>query len=164
MNYQNDERDMEEIIRLLTQKKKTISVMESCTGGALSNMITNVPGSSMVFNFGAVTYSNEYKIKLGVNKEIIDKYSVYSMETAREMSNKIVKYTSSDYGIGITGKLLKSDPNNLMGEDNVVYISIYVSSEDKYYEDRVIVTEEDRFTNKKIVLNRVIEMLLKILK
>ena len=86
------------------------------------------------------------------------------METAREMSNKIVKYTSSDYGIGITGKLLKSDPNNLMGEDNVVYISIYVSSEDKYYEDRVIVTEEDRFTNKKIVLNRVIEMLLKTLK
>ena len=55
---------MEEIIQKLTLKKETISVMESCTGGALANALTNVPGSSEVFKFGAVTYSIVMNLKL----------------------------------------------------------------------------------------------------
>lgn len=46
--------------------------MESCTGGGVANAITNIEGSSRVFMFGAVTYSNEYKIKMGVNRNIIE--------------------------------------------------------------------------------------------
>ena len=71
---------MIEVVQKLIKLNKTISTMESCTGGMLASTITNVEGSSEIFKFGAVTYSNEYKIKLGVNIDVIDKYSVYSKE------------------------------------------------------------------------------------
>lgn len=116
---------IEKTIKKLIELKKTISTMESCSGGALANAITNIPDASKIFSFGAVTYSNEYKIKMGVDKNIIDTYSVYSMQTANEMSKKISMFTSSDFGVGITGKLNKKDPNNLYGDDNKVYISVY---------------------------------------
>ena len=77
-----------EIVEILNNNNKTVSTMESCTGGMVANTITNVEGASLVFRFGAVTYSNEYKIKMGVDKSVIDNYSVYSMETAKEMSKK----------------------------------------------------------------------------
>ena len=73
---------MDEVVRVLTEKHKTIATMESCTGGGVVNAITNIEGASEVLKFSAVTYSNEYKIKMGVDSQIIDKYSVYSMETA----------------------------------------------------------------------------------
>ena len=60
---------MNNIIEKLIDKNKTISVMESCTGGKICDSITNITGSSKVFKFGAVTYSDEYKIKLGVKKK-----------------------------------------------------------------------------------------------
>ena len=109
---------IEKTIKKLIELKKTISTMESCSGGALANAITNIPDASKIFSFGAVTYSNEYKIKMGVDKNIIDTYSVYSMQTANEMSKKISMFTSSDFGVGITGKLKKKDSNNLYGDDN----------------------------------------------
>ena len=104
---------MKDLVKLLIEKNKTISTMESCTGGGVANAITNVEGASNVLKFSAVTYSNEFKIKMGVDKSIIDKYSVYSIETANEMSKNISKFTNSDYGIGITGKLNRVDENNL---------------------------------------------------
>ena len=54
---------MKEIVEKLIKLNKTISTMESCTGGYVANGITNIPGASSVFMFGAITYSNEYKIK-----------------------------------------------------------------------------------------------------
>ena len=79
---------MEEVINLLIKNHKTISTMESCTGGLIANAITNIPGSSEVFKFSAITYSNEYKIKLGVSEELINKYTVYSNEVAIDMAKK----------------------------------------------------------------------------
>ena len=108
---------MEEIVRILTLRNETISTMESATGGFIANAITNVEGASEVFSFGAVTYSNFYKIKFGVSEEVIKKYSVYSMETAHEMSLAIAHYTKSRYGIGITGKLNCVDKNNLFKQN-----------------------------------------------
>ena len=79
---------MKREIEKLKQKNKTISTLESCTGGGVAIVITNLVGASVVLKFSAVTYSNEYKIKMGVSKDVINKYSVYSIETAREMSIK----------------------------------------------------------------------------
>ena len=150
---------MERIVKFLKENKKTISTMESCTGGGIVNSITNVEGASDVIKFSAVTYSNEFKIKMGVSSDIIDKYSVYSMEVAREMSKKISDFTSSDFGIGITGKLNRVDKNNLYGEDNIVYISVYNKNTDKFLDDSIQVTLSNREENKKIVIFKVIEML-----
>ena len=58
----------------LIEKKKTIGTMESCTGGGIADAITSVEGASLVLKFSAVTYSNEYKIKMGVKEETIEKY------------------------------------------------------------------------------------------
>ena len=150
---------MKEIIEKLTKLNKTISTMESCTGGSLAGCITNIEGSSEVFKYGAVTYSNEYKIRMGVSKDVIDEYSVYSMNTACEMSKSISEFTNSNYGIGITGKLNRIDVNNLSGEDNVVYISIYDKDNDCYYNKKVTVIYKTREENKKYVIDIVIELL-----
>ena len=103
---------MQEVIKLLTEKNKTIATMESCTGGGVVNAITNIEGASDVLKVSIVTYSNEYKIKFGVSSDIIDKYSVYSMEVARKMALNISKIADANYGIGITGKLNRVDKNN----------------------------------------------------
>lgn len=155
---------MEEIVKLLREKNKTISMMESATGGAISNEITNVEGASEVFSFSAVTYSNYYKIKFGVPSEVIEKYSVYSKEVAREMSYAISKYANSDYGVGITGKLNREDPANLYGDNNVVYISIFDKGNNTYKDLTLKVKENTRYKNKLEVLNALKEMMLDILR
>ena len=144
---------MKEIVELLTKRKETISTMESCTGGAIANAITNVDGSSKVFKFTAVTYATEFKIKMGVSKDIIDKYTVKSIEVANEMSKQITKFTNSDYGIGVTGNL---KCNN---EDNTVFISIYSKKEDKCYNATVECYQDSKKENKELVLNTIIYLL-----
>lgn len=152
-----------EIIEKLKKEGKTVSTMESCTGGGVANSITNIEGASSVFCFGAVTYSNAFKIKMGVDAEVIEKYSVYSMETADEMSQKISFFTESDYGIGITGKFNKADPNNLSGDDHTVFVSIYDREKDLFFNQKVVVLETSREENKKQVIDTVILLLLKAL-
>ena len=156
--------DLKEIIHMLQKKQKTIATMESCTGGGVVNAITNMQGANEILKFSAVTYSNEYKIKMGVSKKVIDKYTVYSMETADEMSKNITKFANSDYGVGITGKLNSQDKENPNGKDNVVYISIYDKNNDKYYQEKMEVHKESRKLNKEYVIDKTIKMLLEILK
>lgn len=154
---------LKSIVERLTLNKETISTMESCTGGALANAITNIEGSSEVLKFSAVTYSNEYKIKMGVDKNVIDEYSVYSIETSKEMSKKISDFTSSTYGVGITGKLNRVDKNNEFGNDNEVFVSIYNKKEDKYTTLSIVVSKETREQNKIDVVNKIVYMLDKII-
>ncbi len=154
---------MEEVVKLLIEKNKTISVMESCTGGSISNSITNIPGASNIFNFGAVTYSNLYKIKLGVKSELIEEYTVYSEEVAKDMARAIVDFTNANYGIGVTGKLNKPDPMNPYGEDNIVYISVYDRDNNKYYDNKITLLHEERIDNKNQILEEVTKLLKELL-
>lgn len=160
---EEDKVDMKEIVELLKQKKKTISTMESCTGGGVANAITNIEGASEVLEFSAVTYTNEFKIKMGVDKKIIEKYTVYSMETAQEMSKNITKFTNSNYGVGITGQINRQDPNNITDEHNKIYISIYDRDNDRYYNEMMVAIDDLRWANKELIINKIREMLKKIL-
>lgn len=153
---------MKRVVEKLKKNNKTISSMESCTGGGVANAITNIEGASDVIKFSAVTYSNEYKIKMGVSKDVIDKYSVYSIQTANEMSYNISKFANSNLGVGITGKLNRVDKNNPYGEDNVVFISVYDKDNDKYYNSKVMATKGSRKENKELVINEIINMILSI--
>lgn len=146
---------MKQIVKLLQANNKTVATMESCTGGGVANAITNIPGASEVLRFSAVTYSNEYKIKMGVNKKTIDTYTVYSEEVAKEMSYNIAKYANASYGVGITGKINRQDPNNLNGEDNVVYISIYDNDLNTYHTNKIILPNLERDKCKKIIIKEV---------
>lgn len=158
-----EEDSMKKVVELLTKKGQTISTMESCTGGGIVNAITSIEGASEVLKYSAITYSNEFKIKMGVNKKIIEKYSVYSMETADEMSKTIAEYTESNYGIGVTGKLNKPDPNNPYGEDNGVFISIYDRINKVFINSKLEVTKSTRKETKEQIIREVERLLLQIL-
>ena len=154
MGYNNvgDIMKIKDLVLKLIDKEKTISSMESCTGGGFANEITNIEGASDILKFSAVTYSNEYKIKMGVSKEVIDKYSVYSINVAREMAKKISDFANSDIGVGITGKINRVDENNLFGDNNKIFYAIYDKNNDKYYEYELIAIKDTRLNNKKYIM------------
>ncbi len=154
---------MKDVVNLLIEKKMTIATMESCTGGFVVSSITDIDGSSNVLKFSAVTYSNEYKIKMGVSKEVIDKYSVYSINVAREMAKKISNFANSDIGVGITGKINRVDENNLFGDNNKIFYAIYDKNNDKYYEYELIAIKDTRLNNKKYIMECISESLFEIL-
>ena len=154
---------MDEVVKILIEKHKTIATMESCTGGGVVNAITNIEGASEVLKFSAVTYSNEYKIKMGVSSQVIDKYSVYSMETAIEMSTNIAKFANANYGVGITGKLNRIDRFNPEGQDNQIFVSIYDVDNNKYYNFDLLATKKTRKKNKNLIITEIVKKLLTII-
>lgn len=103
--YSNENKDIEEVAaQLLLKHGTTISLAESCTGGLLSEKLTEIPGISAVFDRAIVTYSNRAKVEeLGVRQETIDRYGAVSAETAREMAEGVRKVSSADIGLSVTG-------------------------------------------------------------
>ncbi len=94
----------QEVARLLIKQQKTVAVAESCTGGLISHMLTDVPGSSAYFLFSAVTYANEAKINiLNVNNDTILKYGAVHEHTAEEMAKGVMEKAGSDFGISTSG-------------------------------------------------------------
>jgi nicotinamide-nucleotide amidase len=93
-----------QIINLLTKKKITLSVAESCTGGMLAQTITGESGASKFFKFGVITYSNESKIRyLKVPSKIIKKYGAVSKQCCYSMVNNLSKISKAKLNIAITG-------------------------------------------------------------
>ena len=155
---------MTEVVKKLDELHKTISTMESCTGGRVASEITNISGASDILKFSAVTYSSEYKIKMGVLSETIEKYTVYSPNVAREMSKSISEFSNSNYGVGITGKMDVIEDKQKRLETNKIYISIYDKDNDIYYEEIVIGEYLNRVENKTKVVNAIINKLIEVIK
>jgi len=139
---------IETIIEILKKRQWTIGVMESCTGGAIADCLTNIPGVSEVFKCGKVTYSEKAKIEAGVDSKVIDRYSVFSMEVAKEMAKKI----EGDIGVGVTG--------NLPGE-----VFLVIRIENKFLTEKLSLKDElkdkveDRKRMKREVVEKVWEMI-----
>jgi nicotinamide-nucleotide amidase len=90
--------------KILRKSKMTMAVAESCTGGLISNRITDVSGSSSYFKMGMVAYSNEIKKNiLGVSPILLQKYGAVSKEVALEMAKGVRFVANTDMGIGVTG-------------------------------------------------------------
>ena len=96
---------MAEVVgNLLRKRGATIGVAESCTGGLVAHMLTDVSGSSDYFNFCAVTYSNRSKVNvLGVDPATIDRCGAVHEDTAIEMADGARKRAAADYGLSTTG-------------------------------------------------------------
>ena len=86
--------------------------MESATSGQIASLITDTEGASAVLKGAFITYSNEAKILQGVPAETIEKYTVYSCETAEAMARACMKAYGADLGIGVTGTMGNVDPAN----------------------------------------------------
>jgi len=92
------------IVQLLSERKQTLAVAESCTGGYISHRVTNVPGASAVFTSGLVTYSNQAKEKfLGVSARTLEGHGAVSEAVAREMAEGARRVSGTDYAIAVTG-------------------------------------------------------------
>jgi len=114
---------IQRVHEIFNKKSLTCSVAESCTGGLISHYITALPGASNFFEAGVVSYSAEMKKEiLGVSSAIISKYGAVSVETAREMAEKIRTLTKADFSVSTTGNL---GPDVLEGkEKGLVYIAV----------------------------------------
>jgi nicotinamide-nucleotide amidase len=100
-----EDKELEDVVvELLTANKATLAIAESCTGGLLANRITDVPGSSLVFVEGNVTYSNDAKTRtLGVPAELLSTVGAVSEEVARAMADGALKRSGGTYALSTTG-------------------------------------------------------------
>ena len=131
---------LEKVIgEILRQKKKTLAVAESCTGGYIAHLITSIAGSSDYFNGGIIAYSNEIKINvLKVDAKTLNDNGAVSKEVAEQMSDGVRKRLKADFGISTTGI---AGPTGGSTEKPVGTVWVSVASEDK------IISEKFNFGN-----------------
>ena len=112
------------ITKTLIEKELTITTMESCTSGLIISLLTDTEGSSAAVKGAFVTYSNEAKVMNGVPSETIDRYGVYSKETALAMAAVAKRAYGADISVGVTGTMGNVDPENEDSNPGEVFFSI----------------------------------------
>ncbi len=114
----------EKVVKRFKEEKLTLSFAESCTGGWLSKIITEISGASEIFMGGVCSYSNDVKQNvLGVKEETLKAYGAVSEQTAREMSEGITKLMNTTVGVGVTG-IAGPLSDNTQKKVGLIYISI----------------------------------------
>jgi nicotinamide-nucleotide amidase len=144
------------LVKLLTKKKQTLAIAESCTGGLLANRITNVAGASAVLLAGYVCYANEAKIDvLGVNPKLIEAHGSVSEQVARAMAEGARSRPRSTYALATTGI---AGPSGGSEEKPVgtVYVALADKSDTKI---KKLFFPSDRETFKQLVAQAAFEML-----
>jgi nicotinamide-nucleotide amidase len=159
MNLESEE-ILGKISTILKQKGLKIATAESCTGGLISNNLTDISGSSEYFDRGIISYSNKAKIELlGVSKDILDKYGAVSMQVAKAMAHGVRIKSNVDIGIATTGI---AGPTGGTKDKPVGLVFISVSTVD----DTIVKKFQfsgTRLENKKSTLNAALNMLLKLI-
>lgn len=151
-----DETLEEVLVKLLTEKKQTVAIAESCTGGLLANRITNVPGASAVLLAGYICYANEAKIDiLGIDPTLIEQHGAVSEEVARAMAEGVRNRARSTYSLATTGI---AGPTG--GSEEKPVGTVYVARADEN-ETKVkkLFFPSDRETFKQLVAQVAFEML-----
>lgn len=144
------------IIKKFSDENIKIAVAESCTGGFVSHMFTNISGASKVFERGIVCYSNQTKIDLlNVDPQIIEKYGAVSDNVVKQLAYNIRVLSNVDIGIGISGI---AGPTGGTPEKPVGLVFIGISIEEKMYVQQYNF-KTDRITFKKKVLEKIIQFL-----
>jgi nicotinamide-nucleotide amidase len=119
-----DETLAEVVGRRLAQTNSTVAVAESCTGGLLGKLITDVPGASRYFMRGWITYSNEAKTEdLGVPADLVERHGAVSEQVAQAMAQGARRKAGTDYAIAITG-IAGPDGGTEQKPVGLVYISV----------------------------------------
>ncbi len=147
---------IEKILDLYTKHGKMIAFAESCTGGYICHMITNISGSSKVFERGIVCYSNDAKMELlNVDGTLIEKFGAVSEPVAQKLCENIRTQAKVDVGIGITGI---AGPTGGTPEKPVGLVYIGFSSPQETKVDKYLI-DAGRLTFKKRVLDKVLSLL-----
>lgn len=127
--------DYQKLTRMLIERNLSITTMESATSGQIASLITDTEGASAIFRGAFVTYCNEAKIRQGVSAETIERYSVYSKETAAAMAEACRKAYQADIGIGVTGTMGNIDPANAeVSTPGTLYFALCMGAETTCYQ------------------------------
>ena len=114
----------EKVVALLREKNLVLSCAESCTGGLIAKRITDVSGSSAVFNCGIVSYSNEIKEKiLGVKSKTLEQFGAVSEQTVREMVQGVLKISGADIAVSVSG-IAGPNSDNTSKPVGLIYLAI----------------------------------------
>ena len=149
-------KNLKELLKIFTEQNIWMAVAESCTGGYVCHMITNLPGASKVFERGIVCYSNEAKVEiLRVNPKNIEEQGAVSEIVAFELAKNVRETTGVNLGIGITGI---AGPMGGTLKKPVGLVFIGFSTEKKTLVERHVI-KADRITFKKKVLEKIISKL-----
>ena len=143
---------IQKLVKNYSEKNLKISVAESCTGGFISHMFTNISGASKVLERGVVCYSNQSKIDLlKVDPKIIEKYGAVSEQVVKQLAYNIRVQSNVDVGIGISGI---AGPTGGTPEKPVGLVFIGVSTEKDIIVHNVSF-KTDRITFKSKVLEKI---------
>ena len=152
----------EKVVKKLIEKKTTISVCESCTGGLLSSAITSVSGSSKVFALGLVTYSNQSKNSvLKIPKKIIRMYGAVSYETCLSMARNLSKISKTGVSVSITGI---AGPKGGTRKKPVGLVYIGIKKENKTLVKKHLFKNKGRLYIQKAAVNKSLELILSSIK
>ncbi|MCP3940069.1 MAG: competence/damage-inducible protein A [Desulfobacteraceae bacterium] len=147
----------QEVGRLLKEKKYTLAIAESCTGGLISNLVTDVAGSSDYFLFSAVTYSNGAKMNiLKVAKKTLEAHGAVHEQTALEMARGVKKAAGAHWGISTTGI---AGPTGGTDDKPVGTVCIGIAGPDFETVKRYTFNFGDRARNKKMFAATALEVL-----
>lgn len=144
--YAKGEKNLEEVVaNILTERGLTISIAESCTGGNVCNLLTNISGSSKFFERGVVSYSNGSKVEiLKVDEDLISEQGAVSSEVAMQMAEGVRSISGTDIGLSITGILgpTGGSPNKPVG---LVYFGL---CDENLCTSKKMIFGDDRILNK----------------
>ena len=154
-------KDFTNIIFKLKNKKLTLSVAESCTGGMLSQYITSISGASEVFTFGIITYSNQSKIKyLKVPYSLIKKYGAVSEECCYSMLKGLEKISQTKINLAITGI---AGPKGGTKQKPVGLVYIGIKKNKKLIINRYLFKNKNRESIRKNSVKKSLELINKII-
>ena len=149
----------EEVVEKLKKSNKTLAVAESCTGGWLSKILTEISGVSQIYQGGVCSYSNNVKMKvLGVREETLKEFGAVSSQTAEEMANGVRNALESDIGIGITG-IAGPLSDNTKKPVGLIYVSIADGETTKVVELRNTFSDNVRLQNRLSAVETALKLL-----
>jgi len=159
--FTKGEESIEEVVaRLLKERGYTISVAESCTGGHITNLLTNISGSSVYLERGIISYSNAAKVELlKVNEDTISEYGAVSQEVAIQMAKGIRSISGTDIGLAVTG--IMGPTGAVQGKPiGLVYIGI---CDGNFCTSKKYLFGEDRLLNKQRTAQAALELVRRML-
>lgn len=150
----------EKVVKTLNEKDLVLATAESCTGGLIAKRITDVSGSSAMFNCGIVSYSNDIKEKvLGVKHETLETYGAVSEQTVREMVQGVLKVSNADIAVAVSG-IAGPNSDNTQKPVGLIYLAVSDKKDIKIVKLNNTFTDDIRNKNRISASDKALEMIL----
>ena len=150
----------EQVVKTLNEKGLVLATAESCTGGLIAKRITDVSGSSSVFNCGIVSYSNEIKESvLGVSHKTLETYGAVSEQTVREMVKGVLKISGADIAVSVSG-IAGPNSDNTQKPVGLIFLAVSNGKNTTVKQLNNTFTENIRENNRKSASDEALKMIL----